>query len=89
MIPDTSAMDQAVRPRRLTAGRAVIAVAILAGLAAAALALAPMVRRWMSAERSVDGASVRTGVAAVGDLERDLVAQGRVVAALRKYNRMK
>lgn len=82
MIPDTAAMDQAVRPRRITAGRAAVAVAIIAGLAAAAYALFPLVRRWTSAERSVDGASVRTGVAAIGDLERDLVAQGRVVAAL-------
>lgn len=82
MIPDTSAMDRTVRPRRLTAARAAIGLAVLAALVLAALAGIPLARRWMSAERSVDGASIRIGVAAIGDLERDVVAQGRVVAAL-------
>ena len=82
MIPDTSAMDQAVRPRRLTPARVAIALVAVVGLSAAAFALAPAVRRWVRAERSVDGSSIRVGVAAVGDLERDLVGQGRVVAAL-------
>lgn len=82
MIPDTSAMDRTVRPRRLTAARAALLVAIAAVLAVAGLVVAPLVQRWMSAERSVDGSAIRIGVAAIGDLERDLVAQGRVVAAL-------
>ena len=82
MIPDTSAMDRTVRPRRLTAARAALLVAIAAVLAVGGLVLAPLVQRWMSAERSVDGSAIRIGVAAIGDLERDLVAQGRVVAAL-------
>jgi len=81
MIPDTSAMDRTVRPRRVPRW-VVIGLAALAGLAAAGFALAPRVQRWMSAERSVDGDSIRIGVTTVGDLERDLVAQGRVVAAL-------
>jgi HlyD family secretion protein len=82
MIPDTSAMGRTVRPRRLTAARVAIGLAVLAALGGVAVAATPLVRRWMSAERSVDGASIRIGVAAIGDLERDLVAQGRVVAAL-------
>jgi HlyD family secretion protein len=82
MIPDTSAMDHAVRPRRITAIRAAIALAAAGALVAIAFFVVPLVRRWTNAERSVDGASVRIAVAAVGDLERDLVAQGRVVAAL-------
>jgi HlyD family secretion protein len=82
MIPDTSAMDRTVRPRRLTAARAALLAAIVAVLVVGGLLFAPIVQRWVSAERSVDGSSLRIGVATVGDLERDLVAQGRVVAAL-------
>ncbi|HEU5060385.1 MAG TPA: HlyD family efflux transporter periplasmic adaptor subunit [Kofleriaceae bacterium] len=82
MIPDTSAMDRAVRPRRLTAARAALLVAIAGVVAVAGFALAPVVQRWTSAERSVDGDEIRIGVVAVGDLDSDLVAQGRVVAAL-------
>jgi len=82
MIPDTSAMDQAVRPRRLTPVRVAIALAAAGALAVAAVFAVPLVRRWTSAERSVDAASVRIGVVTIGDLERDVAAQGRVVAAL-------
>lgn len=82
MIPDTSAMDQAVRSRRLTPVRAALALAAAGALVGAGVVGVPLVRRWTSAERSVDAASIRVGVATVGDLERDVVAQGRVVAAL-------
>lgn len=82
MIPDTSAMDQAVRRRRLTPARAAILLAAAGAVAVAVVFAVPLIRRWTSAERSVDAASVRVGVATIGDLERDVVAQGRVVAAL-------
>src|SRR4029078_11175356 len=42
----------------------------------------PTTRRWSRAERSIDGARLRTGVVASGDLERDVSAEGRIVAAL-------
>src|SRR5262249_44295894 len=47
----------------------------------AALAF-PTVRRWSRAELVLDGSRIRTGVAIRGDLERDVSAQGRIVAAL-------
>lgn len=82
MIPDTSAMDRTVRQRRLTPARAAVGLAAIAALVAGGLLLAPMIQRWRSAERSVDGSTIRLGQVKVGDLESDLVAQGRVVAAL-------
>src|SRR5436190_19808148 len=82
MIPDTSAMDRPLRHRRLTVRRAVIGGGIAAGLAVAGFALFPTIRRWVESERAVDGSSLRYGEVTVGDLDRDVVSQGRVVAAL-------
>jgi HlyD family secretion protein len=82
MIRDTAAMDRPARRRRLTARRALLLAVALVGLAGGAALLAPYVQRWLAAERSVDGSSIRIGQVVVGDLDRDLVAQGRVVAAL-------
>jgi HlyD family secretion protein len=82
MIPGTSAMDKPVeRPKGLTprivAWGAAGAV-LLIGLAVAF----PTVRRWARADRAVEGSRIRVGEVVRGDLERDISAQGRIVAAL-------
>jgi HlyD family secretion protein len=51
------------------------------GLAGVAL-LVPTARRWARADRSIEGSRVRIGEVVRGDLERDVTAQGRIVAAL-------
>jgi len=82
MIPGTSAMDKPVeRPRGLSR-RAVAAIVAGAFLLAGAAALTPTLRRWSRAERAVEGSRLRVGQVVRGDLERDVSAQGRIVAAL-------
>src|SRR5262245_21454463 len=81
-IQGTSAMDKPVeRPkgpsRRLIAAGAVVFLLIVG----AALAV-PSVRRWARADRAIDAARIRVGEVVRGDLERDISAQGRIVAAL-------
>ena len=82
MIPEPVAMDRAVarpRRRRRRIAMAATAAAVLVG---GSLAAAPLVRRWVQAERAVDSAGVRVAPVVVGDMDRDVAAQGRVVAAL-------
>ncbi len=82
MIPGTSAMDKpiaqarGVTPRRraMIAGGAVLVL----GLAA----LAPAAKRWAGADRAVDANRVRVADVVRGDIERDISAQGKIVAAL-------
>ena len=82
MIPGTSAMDKPIEqaggvgPRRwaMIAG----GVAVVFVLAA----LIPGARRWAGADRAVDASRVRIADVVRGDLERDVSAQGRIVAAL-------
>lgn len=82
MIPDTSAMDKPVAKTRGPSPRVLVA----AGLAAAGLVVfvlaVPALRRWARADRAVDGATLRVADVRRGDLERDVSAQGRIVAAL-------
>ena len=54
------------------------AVVLLLGVAA----LVPGARRWAGADRAVDASRVRVADVVRGDLERDVSAQGRIVAAL-------
>lgn len=70
------AQTRGLTPRRwaLIAG----AGALLLGL----VALAPGARRWAGADRAVDADRVRIAEVVRGDLERDISAQGRIVAAL-------
>jgi HlyD family secretion protein len=82
MIPTTSAMDRPVeKTRGLTRAQwaAVACGLVLLGGLAAAL---PFLRRWNRAERVVLASTLRFGQVSRGDLERDVQAQGRVVAAL-------
>ncbi len=82
MIPEPAAMDRTIARRRPAGRRIAVGVALLAALVAGAIALVPLVQRWSRAERTVDSASLRIAPVAVGDMDRDVVAQGRVVAAL-------
>lgn len=81
MIQDTSSMDRPVVGARvprpmLLAGIGVAALVVLA------IALFPSIRRWTSAERSVDATTLRIATVTRGELLRDIAVQGRVVASL-------
>jgi HlyD family secretion protein len=82
MIPEPSAMDRVITARRLKARRLIVLAGLAAGAAGAWFALEPHVRRWFDAELAVDGSALRIAQVTVGDMDRDLAAQGRVVAAL-------
>jgi HlyD family secretion protein len=79
-IRDTSAQDRPLakpavaRPWRRWLSGGAIAITVIAGLAY-------VVRGWLGAERSVDGARIRIARVERGLLVRDVVADGRVVAA--------
>jgi len=80
MIRDTSAQDRPLakptvaRPWRRWLLRGAVALAALAGVGYVA-------RGWLGAERSVDRARIRIAQVTRGTLVRDVVADGRVVAA--------
>jgi HlyD family secretion protein len=81
MIEETGAMDQAL-PRQRGLSRRTKLVLMAAGALVLGLALLwPAVRRWSRAERSVDLARLQVATVVRGDLERDVAAQGRIVAA--------
>jgi HlyD family secretion protein len=82
MIPGTSAMDRPVEKAKGLSRRALLlGVAGMLLLAGAGFAV-PSARRWARSERVVDGSRLRIGQVVRGDLERDVSAQGRIVAAL-------
>jgi HlyD family secretion protein len=80
MIRDTSAQDRPLsksavaRPWRRWLTRGVIVLAVVGGVAYVA-------RGWLGAEKSVDRARIRIATVERGNLVRDVVADGRVVAA--------
>jgi HlyD family secretion protein len=80
MIRETDSMDTVVekasgrRKTWLVLGSAVVLLAV-------AVLLWPAVRRWMSADESVDLARLRVATVVRGDLVRDVSAQGSIVAA--------
>lgn len=80
MIRDTSGQDRVLakpahgKPWRRWLGTAVIAAVVLGGIAY-------LVRGWLSASRSVDSSRVRIAKVERGTLVRDIVADGKVVAA--------
>jgi HlyD family secretion protein len=82
MIPGTSAMDKVVERPRGLGRRARVAIGAAVVLLVGLSALTPALRRWSQAERAVEASRVRLGVVARGPLERDVSAQGRIVAAL-------
>ncbi len=70
--------------RPVVAARAprMILIAVIAVIALGAAVLVPGVRRWTSAERSIDATTLRFATVTRGDLLRDITVQGRVVSAL-------
>ena len=80
MIRDTSATDRVLakpahgKPWRRWVGTALIAAVVIGGIAY-------LVRGWLSASKSVDSSRVRIAKVERGTLVRDIVADGRVVAA--------
>jgi HlyD family secretion protein len=81
MIRETDSMDQIVvkspglsRRAKILLGTAVLAAATVA-------AVTPSLQRWARAEQSVDFERLRVATVSRGDLERDVAAQGRIVAA--------
>ena len=79
-IRDTSAQDRPLtkaahgRPWRRWVSAGLVVVAVLAGLGY-------VLRNWLQADKSVDRARVRIAKVERGNLVRDVVADGRVVAA--------
>src|SRR5688572_16098749 len=83
MIHGTSTMDRPVdAPKVALLRRPVVLAGGAAVLVVLTLAAWPLVRRWAGAERTVEASRVRVAPVTRGDLERDVSAQGRVVAAL-------
>jgi HlyD family secretion protein len=80
MIRDTAAQDRPLSKAATarTWRRWLIAGAVIL---AAAIALAQVARGWLAAERSADRARIRIATVTRGTLVRDVVADGRVVAA--------
>jgi HlyD family secretion protein len=74
-------MDKPVAQPRGLGRRPIVLMAAAAVLLAGMAVLAPATRRWMRAERSVDASRLNFGVVRRGDLDRDVSAQGRIVAA--------
>lgn len=72
--------------RPVVAGRTPRTIALIVTAAVAlvvlAIVLLPAIRRWTSAERSVDATTLRYAVVTRGELLRDITVQGRVVSAL-------
>ena len=81
MIQGTSAMDKPVAQPKGLGRRPIVLMASTAVLLAGAALLMPATRRWMRADRSVDGSRLNFAIVRRGDLDRDVSAQGRIVAA--------
>src|SRR5262249_2027285 len=82
MIESTSAMDKAIVKSKGLSPRMIAGLAAGAVLMGGLVLAVPTIRRWSRAERSIDGARLRIGQVVRGDLERDVSAEGRIVAAL-------
>ena len=82
MIRDnTSSMDRPVVGARVP--KPLLFLGIGGGaLLILAIVFFPSIRRWTSAERSVDASTLRIATVTRGDLLRDIAVQGRVVASL-------
>ena len=81
MMQDTQSMDQIVAPRPGMSRRSKILLGLTTVSLVLILSLWPSLRRWSSAEESIDLSRLRIGMVSRGDLERDVAAEGRVVAA--------
>lgn len=81
MIQETDAMDQIVERAPGLSRRARISIGAALLLLLALIPAWPSVRRWSQAQEAVDLARLRTAFVTRGDLEREVSAQGRIVAA--------
>jgi len=81
MIQETDSMDQIVDKAPGLSRRVKIGAGAAAGMAILAAVLAPSLQRWARAEQSVDLDRLQIATVLRGDLQRDVSAQGRVVAA--------
>ena len=80
MIRDTSGQDRPLsKPTVVRRWRRIAVAGVVA--AVVALGLGSVVRRWLGAERAVDQSRLRVATVVRGTLVRDVVADGRVVAA--------
>jgi HlyD family secretion protein len=80
MIQEIDSMDQIVSRPGISRRTKIVAGAA-GGLLLSAGLLWPSVRRWSQAEESVDLARLRVASVTRGDLQREVSAQGRIVAA--------
>jgi HlyD family secretion protein len=81
MIQETDSMDQIVEKAPGLSRRVKIGLGAAAGAVALAVTLAPSLQRWARAEQSVDLDRLQIATVVRGDLQRDVSAQGRIVAA--------
>src|SRR5215210_188186 len=81
MIQETNSMDQIVAKGPGLSRRTKIVLGATAFSLLCIVPLWPSVRRWSSAEESIDLSRLRLATVTRGDLERDVAAEGRVVAA--------
>ena len=82
MIPGTQAMDKPVVKGKGLGVRALVLAALGAAVLIALVLALPLIRRWARSDRAVDASTLRMADVTRGDLERDVSAQGRIVAAL-------
>ena len=82
MIPGTSAMDKPVVKDKGPGARTLVLAALGAVLLMALVLALPVIRRWARSDRAVDASTLRMAEVTRGDLERDVSAQGRIVAGL-------
>jgi HlyD family secretion protein len=81
MIQETNSMDQIVTKGPGLSRRTKLLLAGAGALVVALVLIWPAVQRWARAEQSVDLSRLQIATVTRGDLERDVSAQGRIVAA--------
>jgi HlyD family secretion protein len=81
MIQETDSMDQIVQKAPGLSRRVKIGLGAAAGAVVLAVTLAPSLQRWARAEQSADLDRLQVATVVRGDLQRDVSAQGRIVAA--------
>jgi HlyD family secretion protein len=81
MIQETNSMDQIVSKGPGISRKTKLWLTAAGGMVVAVVLLWPAVQRWARAEQSVDLSRLQIATVVRGDLERDVSAQGRVVAA--------
>src|SRR5215210_2733552 len=81
MIQESDSMDVIVDKPAGLSRRSKILIGVVAVLLLSLIPLWPSVQRWSRAEQSVDLARLRIATVTRGDLERDVAAEGRIVAA--------